>query len=692
MMPPLWVLAVLATAPDACALVSPDDPVIEDVRIAADTTRRHIGREVSISVQAPTATGINVLVYEDAPKPRCARPTDLPSVCRVERVEEARAVVRCSAKALRALDLAPGSPDPAILFVVAHEVAHVLLGHGGDFIDPTLVVDRATPVGSRLSKIIEGCTSREESVKAEEAADAEALRVLERAISEPAYTEEFVQPAARRTLFVGRLRQAAAELAAVSAPDSSAQLPEVLDSPRLPVDEAYVAWASERVLCDAVHAKKPLLVPLRNTTHPDAASRMAALSERLTGGTAAAGEREAGRPVSHLLSSLGSVFERIDADEAEFRAGLIPAMCTRARLARAQSPLDCGKVSKEPPPAPVECPVTSARFESRPLDAVRRRLPVERKGDRIVVPGRVVAASLRDDGAVLLGLHRPNGLVSIGANGAAEILPLPATPIAVAWRGSSLAALTENPFTWILEDGEGVRAHLPVATVVDGEEVDGRTLKPQWLGSVGDKWAAALLPGSGTSFNAVLGDGGFELPAAWRGPQCKELMTSLRLWPAGGSRVRATWASALGEALVADIPDLGREEITVSSFSDQQVRACVPHGKEFLCVRVDGRLVTIGSDGRARVRGTLDVDEHWKGVGMHASAEICSTRSAVFVLTRTLDGDGMISRLHRFDPGRRTAAVRVRGVGGIGAGLDCGPTEAVIYVSGADQTEIWKER
>jgi hypothetical protein len=104
--------------------------------------------------------------------------------------------IRCSAQALEGLRLAEGElqASPTLLYLLGHELGHLVLGHVGSLAQPDPTVDLSLSEAQKLARLTQACFLDRSQLEREEAADAFALGSLGAAFSEPPFLVQELGP------------------------------------------------------------------------------------------------------------------------------------------------------------------------------------------------------------------------------------------------------------------------------------------------------------------------------------------------------------------------------------------------------------------------------------------------------------------------------------------------------------------
>lgn len=269
--------------------------------------------------------------------------------------------LRCSFGALQALvgrDVSSDMTSGTLLFLFAHELSHLSLGHGGDFAGAPIAIDRAASLQDKRVKLKDACGSWSRDQEAEQAADDRALVVIRGSVAE----DGFWNPALGRRVGV---------LGAANAAESQAEhladwerswvvtagerpmLLAALSDPMATTGTRYVTWAVERTICDVLEpGSGTLVLPSLYGDHPQDSRRLAKLIETLQK-TARSVSDEAPSPALPMdmrqTMSLGAAIAAADASEYQnFFEAFAKQFCARAEAEWPSEVSACRRVSRLP--------------------------------------------------------------------------------------------------------------------------------------------------------------------------------------------------------------------------------------------------------------------------------------------------------------------------------------------------------
>jgi hypothetical protein len=204
--------------------------------------------------------------------------------------------IRCSADGIASLriDARPLDMSPALLFLVAHELAHVALGHSGRFGEPlgalSLSLDRQT----KLKVLGNQCRKDVDELRKEIAADELAQSALAELLTEPPFLEPVAGRGGSLTFSAARIRHEAAAL-------------DRWGRRRVGAPSDKVLSLGKGALCTVLRARTGgVALPPLGGAHPHGERRLANLSARLRGAAAKVSNNRAFVDPSHPGSKIGN--------------------------------------------------------------------------------------------------------------------------------------------------------------------------------------------------------------------------------------------------------------------------------------------------------------------------------------------------------------------------------------------------
>lgn len=232
-------------------------------------------------------------------------------------------LLRCSAGAVHSFMTGssatrPGSP--ALLYVLAHELAHFHQNRRGEFSGKIETVDLHKPKALKLQQLERNCAPA--LITKEEEADNLALTVLRKRLPDAPYKEPLFSAKGSMYWNIDRIRLAASEcdkLNGLRLELSDVKVHRTFDPNRnitLPASITLVKSASRRFVCDVLKSSKGIIrYPARQSTHPSPVARLRKIADIL-GGSAAemseAGSAEAYQPIANLQAGVSPIFAFFD--------------------------------------------------------------------------------------------------------------------------------------------------------------------------------------------------------------------------------------------------------------------------------------------------------------------------------------------------------------------------------------------
>ncbi|ROZ74953.1 hypothetical protein [Ramlibacter sp. WS9] len=245
--------------------------------------------------------------------------------------------VRCSSAAVQMFGKQgsrPGLSNPALLYLLAHELGHILQRRPGEYAGRVEPIDLALPQAGKLMLLRESCEPG--MTKAEEDADRLAVQVLARLLPEPPYREPMFS--ARGSVLWGadQLNLAAntwrktsleREFISQSKPHKSFLATE------FPTPAKSVQANAKRFVCDVLTKKSGVInYPGRAATHPVLEVRIQQVAETLRPLAAElpqAGARQEYQPVAVLQEQLSGIFSFMYRENGVYLQAVQGAICTR---------------------------------------------------------------------------------------------------------------------------------------------------------------------------------------------------------------------------------------------------------------------------------------------------------------------------------------------------------------------------
>lgn len=206
--------------------------------------------------------------------------------------------IRCSADAVKIfgdLSQRSGRDHPALLYVLAHELGHLLQRRIGEYAGRVEHIDLKNDTAIKLSILRDSCDPV--STKHEEEADAMAVKVLTRLLPLPPYREPIFSEQGSVYWSVDQLSLAANswQETALAREFISQPTPHPSFLPtEFPTPKSKVERNAKRFVCDVLTRKKgTVLYPGKSATHPPLEQRIRKVAEAL-------------RPIAATLPNSGS--------------------------------------------------------------------------------------------------------------------------------------------------------------------------------------------------------------------------------------------------------------------------------------------------------------------------------------------------------------------------------------------------
>ena len=192
--------------------------------------------------------------------------------------------IRCSADAVKLFaDRGNGGlqPNPALLYVLAHELAHVLQKRTGEYAGRTVTLTMAQDQATRLQMLRGNCDPV--STRREEAADTLAFSVPAKVLPVDPYKEPTLSERGSLLWNIDRLAlvsDAWQRTGGMREFMSAPQVHKAFEPTEFPTPPKKIEANARRFVCDALQAKgKSVSFPIRSLTHPPVEQRLRTSSE-----------------------------------------------------------------------------------------------------------------------------------------------------------------------------------------------------------------------------------------------------------------------------------------------------------------------------------------------------------------------------------------------------------------------------
>ena len=244
--------------------------------------------------------------------------------------------MRCSSTAVRIFGASrarEGREDPALLYLVAHELAHVVQGYAGAYSGREEPIALKDGQAAKLQMLRDVCDPV--SARREEEADAWSLQIMGALLSAPPYREPvFTERGSMYwnidllALATNAWQREAFERDVLSAP----KLHPAFEPTEFPTPPAKIDAAARRFVCDVLtKSSGTILHPGRPGTHPPLEQRLRRIAEALkpiadklpeTGG-----DRNF-QPIARLQNNLSQVFTKIYQETGVYLEEVQAKICT----------------------------------------------------------------------------------------------------------------------------------------------------------------------------------------------------------------------------------------------------------------------------------------------------------------------------------------------------------------------------
>jgi hypothetical protein len=250
--------------------------------------------------------------------------------------------VMCSADSLRDLTREEGVTSRAsvvLLYVIGHEIGHLVLHHEAPSVRTSVMVDLNSPLPEKVEDVTARIEKLPAEIEQEKTADRFSLRILRYWVAKP-YLDSQAGPNGTLTLAGNDFRKLI---------ETSNQVSRPWEAVRLPVTDQDVQVKARTLACALSGTKGTLALPIFGGTHPDWPSRIAFVTSELAASAKPGANAEANASLKQrglgnlgdLLGAVGAINERIDEEYADYYSRLGTAF--RQTLAALQkSTLKCG--------------------------------------------------------------------------------------------------------------------------------------------------------------------------------------------------------------------------------------------------------------------------------------------------------------------------------------------------------------
>lgn len=192
--------------------------------------------------------------------------------------------IRCSADALRkssSLEFQTPTVSATLLYVMAHELSHLRLGHLLYFNSAGNTLNRAAPLEDKYVALEDMCGTGNTSIEIE--ADIQAAEILSNVLQHEPYRQELLSPRASLMSQVFQLRASADSLEKWPLSQSvSGVLIDIIETLPLPASNRSIEQASHKIICETLKKTKGYIrIPVLRSSHPDTVSRLKSIADML---------------------------------------------------------------------------------------------------------------------------------------------------------------------------------------------------------------------------------------------------------------------------------------------------------------------------------------------------------------------------------------------------------------------------
>jgi len=573
-------------------------------------------------------------------------------------------LLKCSASSIDLLmkdAKDPYHPSESLLYILAHELSHVLHHDKAAFAPLLVRIALSDAVEQKWSSLRDVCRDQAQSFPLEVRADDEAITVLSKLLVKPPYKDSTLTPAASLGMAVGRLRLTADHLQASTLnTGEKRRLPRSLVDPHLPSSQAEVHEKGDRALCEVLTENEgELVMPMAGGSHPDAARRMRAISKRLAefarslpASPPAPGTPTAGN-FDDLIKDTSTIFSILDLEEADLWKDFGDYVCKT--WINPQVTPNCREIMSRPDVVLQE--------DCRSFHATLKEVPYG--GKRLVVSGkRALNGTIHLDQPVRFAVPLTGGGVMLGVGDAIAILE-PGGAVGEAFRvgcrPSWATGSRKKTFVacqspgGIIEatDGKPTRLSTFESGGLDDETITGADLSLEWIGSVGQQLVAMGQVGHAGGFTFRVGDGQLTLQDAWRSKGCSKLRSGFALWSwkdasgvtgttwnktastevAGFSTGAVQVLDIADPSTLPEIPETEGVEALEKVATPPVLMGCGPSYQHSAAVCVDdsGSIFVAETTGKNRKIGRFEVSEALRRAKVY-SARVCGTKTSLYFI------------------------------------------------------------
>lgn len=244
--------------------------------------------------------------------------------------------IRCSTSAVRLFGkmAREGRANPALLYVLAHELGHIRLGRAGEYQGRVERLNLGASAEAKLSALKKTCDPADTA--AEEDADKLATEVLAALLPQAPYREAVFSEQGsvlwgmdQLNLAANEWRKLALERECISQPNPH---PSFLAT-EFPTPAAKVQSSAKRFVCEVLTKKSgTVLYPGKSVSHPPLEERMSKVAEALKPIAASrprTGAQQEYRSIAVMQEQLSAIFSHIYRENGAYLEAVQSAVCTR---------------------------------------------------------------------------------------------------------------------------------------------------------------------------------------------------------------------------------------------------------------------------------------------------------------------------------------------------------------------------
>ncbi len=242
--------------------------------------------------------------------------------------------IRCSSTAIEMFSesASEGGPaNPTLLYVLAHELAHLAQGHQGEFIGKIHHLSLSGPIEQKWGNLRRACDPV--LVDKEEQADAWALDVLKQSLNTSTYRESAFTDRGAMYWNIDRIRLAAHEWEQAQSrtlPDDGFH--QAFSPESFPTPPEEIKQAAQQFVCDvATHTKGEMAYPARQSSHPAPEQRLRKVAEALeplAQSLPGSSERTVFPAFAELQQSVSPIFTHIYRETGVYFDSLYSEICS----------------------------------------------------------------------------------------------------------------------------------------------------------------------------------------------------------------------------------------------------------------------------------------------------------------------------------------------------------------------------